>query len=128
MERELGERAPPMAELLAPWTEGDSPVARCFSLCLKGLSDLEERSFAQVWERAVREGGLPLREEELERLLALGQVLGRCGQESQRLALSRTVQTLTVSLTEAREEERRLGRLDFLLGGAAGLTAAILLL
>lgn len=128
MERELREASPPMAELLAVAAKCAGPLEGCFAACLTGLSALEERPFAQLWEEAFRSAGLPLNGEELDQLAALGQVLGRYDQESQRNALQGTADLLRRDLTEAREEERRLGRLDCVLGGAAGLLAVILLL
>lgn len=128
MERELREASPPMTELLAAAANDSSPLYGCFSACLKGMSALDAVPFSQIWEEAFRTAGLPLKREELDQLTALGQVLGRYDQESQRHALQKTMDTLRQILMEAREEQRRLGRLDCVLGGAAGLLAVIVLL
>ena len=128
MERELRDASPPMPALLAAAEDSAGPASSCFAACRKGLSRLEERPFARQWEEAFRFSGLPLNGEELDQLAALGRVLGRYDQESQRQALARTAELLRRDQAEAREEQRRLGRLDCVLGGAAGLLAAILLL
>lgn len=128
MERELRDVSPPMTALLAAAEECAGPASGCFAACRKGLSRLEERPFARQWEEAFRSSGLALSGEELDQLAALGRVLGRYDQESQRKALIRTAELLRRDQAEAREEQRRLGRLDCVLGGAAGLLAAILLL
>ena len=128
LERDLRETARPMADLLAGLAEPEGPLRACFTECRAGLADLEARSFEAVWTRAFRRAALPLAEEDLEPVLALGRVLGRYDQESQRKAIQGAGQALGRSLDQALADRARLGRLDCVLGASAGLLAAILLL
>lgn len=128
LERELRETARPMADLLTALAEPEGPLRGCFLACRAGLAELEERSFESVWAGAFQGGDLPLAGEDLEPVLALGRVLGRYDQESQRKAIQGARQALERSLEQALSDRARLSRLDCVLGASAGLLAAILLL
>jgi len=129
MEWELKERETPVPELLRRLEQGaQGEVRTFFSICGGQLTCLGEQSFGEIWSGAAEQARLPLSREELAMLQGLGPVLGRYDQESQRGAIRRTGAQLATQLEEAREERDRLGRLSGVLGGAAGLLAAILLI
>ncbi len=116
------------AALLALLAQAQDRCAPLFARCLDGLDHLNERPFAQLWEQALRETALPLREEERVLFRRVGSVLGRYeGQEQARL-LSGLRRALEGSLEDAREEERRLGRLSLILGLSVGLLLVLLIL
>ena len=125
-ERELGERQPPMEELLRAGAEHPGPLRPCLTACLSGLDRLGETSFAAVWAESFRD--LPLGAEEWETVAELGEVLGRYGPERQAAALRRGAEELEEALKRAREDRRREGKLSLVLGGSAGLLGAIVLL
>ena len=53
MERELACRLSPMPELLGRLARTPGPVGEFFGLCAGGLERLGERSFAQLWDKAL---------------------------------------------------------------------------
>lgn len=127
MERELSCRLTPMPELLGRLARTTGPVGEFFALCAEGLDRLGERSFAQLWNRALEAAGLSLEEEDLRPLAELGGSLGRYDGASQCAALQQAHGRLEERLRDAEERRERLGRVYGALSLAAGTFLIILL-
>lgn len=127
MERELSWRLAPMPELLEHLAGTAGPVGAFFALCAGELDCLGERSFAQLWERALEAADLSLDEEDLRPLLELGGSLGRYDCASQCAAIGQARARLELRLTQAEERRERLGRVYGALSLAAGTFLIILL-
>ena len=130
MERELSFRRTAMPELMERTARQASEPARyLFARCREHLEELGERTFGQIWSRAVEaESELLFTQEERMLLEELGEVLGRYDADGQIAALKRTEETLRACLERAREDRRRLGRVYTALGVGSGAMLAILLL
>lgn len=127
MERELSCRLAPMPELLGRLAEPPGPVGEFFALCAGGLDRLGERSFAQLWDKALDAADLSLDEEDLRPLSALGASLGRYDCASQCAAIGQARARLEVRLDRAEERRERMGRVYGALSLAAGTFLIILL-
>ena len=130
LRRELSFRRTAMPELMERTARQSSEPARyLFARCRDHLEELGERSFGQIWARAVEaEPELLLTREEGAVLAELGQVLGRYDADGQIAALERAEEGLKACLTRAEEDRRRLGRVYTALGVGSGAMLAILLL
>ena len=130
LDRELSFRRTAMPELMERTArQAGAPACYLFARCRDHLEELGERSFSQIWARAVaEEPELLLAEEERAALLELGEILGRYDADGQIAALKRAEETLKACLTRAKEDRRRLGRVYTALGAGSGAMLAILLL
>ena len=129
LRRELGWRLSPLPDALGEAARAArGPAGQFFAQCARGAGLPDGRAFQEVW----REGldGAPLRLKPGDRavLERLGPVLGRYDGDSQRLALEDTAAGLRALREEAADDRRRLGRVYGVLGVAAGLLLAIVLL
>lgn len=124
MERELSCRLSPMPELLKRLAGTPGQVGAFFALCAGELGYLGERSFAQLWDKALVAADLSLNEEDLRPLLELGSSLGRYDCASQCAAVGQARTRLEARLEEAEERRERLGRVY----GALSLTAGTFLI
>lgn len=127
MERELACRLAPMPELLEELARTPGPVGEFFALCAGELDRLGERSFAQLWDKALDAADLSLDEEDLRPLLELGGSLGRYDCASQCAALGQARARLEIRLGLAEERRERMGRVYGALSLAAGTFLIILL-
>ena len=129
LERELSFRLPPMPDLLEGLARrAPAPADRFFAKCAKGLDELGEKPFDQIWSEALSGAPMGLNAEDAALLGELGGVLGRYDGEGQRQAVAQTRARLTERLQEARDERRRQGRVYGTLGTALGAFCTILLL
>lgn len=127
MERELSCRLAPMPELLDRLAQAPGPVGEFFALCAGGLGRLGERSFAQLWDKALGAADLCLNEGDLCPLSELGGSLGRYDCGSQCAAIGQARARLEVRLREAEERRERMSRVYGALSLAAGTFLIILL-
>ncbi|BDF71047.1 hypothetical protein CE91St41_17260 [Oscillospiraceae bacterium] len=129
MERELAFTLPSMPELLASLAERAAPPAGgFFARCARGLGRLGEQSLGEIWRQALEEYPMDLKEDELQTLRGLGDVLGRYDGEGQRQALGLAREQLSRSLVSAEEDRDRQGKVYGALGLTAGTFLVILLL
>lgn len=127
MERELSCRLTPMPELLGDLARTPGPVGEFFGLCAGGLDRLGERSFAQLWDKALCAADLSLNEDDLRPLTELGGSLGRYDCDSQCAAIGQARTRLEVQMADAEEHRERMGRVYGALSLAAGTFLIILL-
>ena len=126
---ELEFSLPPMRELLLRSAQtAPEPVKGCLNTAAHGLEELGERSFGEIWDRALGGCVPPLTEEDVDILGRLGGVLGRYDAQSQRQAVERAGRELDGRARCAREELRRSGKAWAAAGLSLGVFAAILLL
>lgn len=126
---EICTRLTPMPELAARLgTEGPVEMRQIWFLLARGLGDLGERSFPEIWTDAVRNGAPgSLRAEELDTLCALGLSLGRYSAAEQETAIDRCISRMEQTLADARREAERGKRLYAGLGLASGLMLSVIL-
>jgi stage III sporulation protein AB len=125
--RGLGWNAPPLGELLTARGKKPSPLRPVYQHCLEGLSQPDRPGFAQLWGEGVE--ALPgFSQEDRQRLSGAGELLGQYHREAQVAGLNALAQDLRRQSVLAGEEERRLGRVYSVAGGAAGLVLALLLM
>lgn len=124
--RELTFSLRPLPELAAA-VQGRGPAGPFFALCRREFLRSGGESWADCWQKALDTADLPLREADAQILREMGEVLGRYDGESQRRSLEGLLARLEEALFDAREEARRLVRVDLALGVTAGLFACILL-
>ena len=112
LKRELSFRRTAMPELMERTArQAGEPARYLFARCRDHLEELGERSFGQIWVRAVEaEPELLLTREERAVLAELGQVLGRYDADGQIAALERAEEGLKVCLARAEEDRRQIGR------------------
>jgi stage III sporulation protein AB len=129
MRGEICTRLTPMPELAARLgTEGPEEMRQLFFLLARGLGDLGERSFPEIWADAVKEGAPGcLHTEELDTLCALGMSLGRYSAQEQETAIDRCIDRMEQFQQGARSEAERGKRLYAGLGLASGLMLSIIL-
>lgn len=128
-EGELSFRLPDLPHLLADLSRGaPGPAGETLTDLAAGLERLGERSLEETWAYVLMENSGPLGREDLEPLLALGPVLGRCGWEDQRRALRRTRERLEERSVQLRRERERKGKAYAALGLSLGAFLTILLL
>lgn len=129
LEGELSFRLPDLPQLLedlsrrAPGPAGESLAAIC-----RGFSRLGEEPFESIWSQALTQRVGTLSSDDLEPLLRLGGILGRCGWEEQRAAAERTRAILEERAARLREDLARKGRAYGVVGLSLGAFFAILLL
>lgn len=129
VEWELSSRCAPIPQILRRTMSCTAGTVKEFYLLV--LSRLERRSglhFSVIWAEAAEASGLHLNERDVSLLLEAGRVLGRSDAGSQCAALSETRAALGRSLEEAREEQRRMGRVYGTLGVASGVFLTMILL
>lgn len=124
--RELAFSLRPLPELAAA-VQTTGPAGLLFGLCRREFIRSGGESWADCWQKALDLAPLPLKDGEMQLLREVGEVLGRYDGESQRQSLEALLARLEAALAEAREEARRLCRVDLALGVTAGLFAWILL-
>lgn len=129
LEGELAFRLPDTPRLLESLAQGAaSPAAETLTAVRGGLGELGERSFEELWERAVERENPCLSEGERQILCRLGSILGRYGWQEQRQAVETTRQLLSAQAETVRETLRKEGRLYSTLGLTLGLFLTIILL
>lgn len=128
VERELTFHLASMPELLQRVATSAAYPADCFfRRCLTELDHLGEQSLEEIWIKALPELG-QLDENAAAVLREVGGVLGKYDWENQRACLTAARVRLEECFHQAREEQRRMGRVYGTLGVTAGVFFAILLL
>ena len=129
LEGELSFHLPDLPGLLTDLSRRVAPPARnALAAAHQGLSRLGESSFGEIWEEALTQSTGGLDEGDMELLVRLGGILGRCGWSEQRGAVERTRLALEERSRRLQEERRGRERTRCVLGLALGAFAAILLL
>lgn len=129
MEQELDFRLPPMGDLIFETAKGAAePAASFLRACGEGLDGLEGRPLSGLWQRAARATLPMLKRRDLEALFAVGAVLGRYDEPSQRRAIASARARLDELWAGAVQERRRQGRVYGALSVTAGAFLVILLL
>lgn len=129
LEGELSFHLPDLPRLLEDLSRrAPGPAGETLSAVGKGFSRLGEESFGQIWADTLAQKAGALTREDLEPLLRLGGVLGRCGWEEQRSAAERTRLALERRAAALREDLGRKGRAYGALGLSLGAFVTILLL
>ena len=129
MRGELINRLTPMSDILELIKrETSGPVRDFFSSVLLGMENLGEKSFSEIWSRAVRSSGLDLTEPEERALRELGASLGRYDVQLQAAALQRTAARFELFLREAEERRKRDGKIHALFPIAAGVSVILILI
>lgn len=129
LQRELGWRLSPLPQALNTAARAvHGPAADFFVRCTQGAERGEGKSFQEVWGESLTAVPLRLKPEDRAFMERLGPVLGRYDGDSQRLALEDAAAGLRSLQGAASDDRSRLGRVYGVLGTAAGLLAAIVLL
>lgn len=129
MAGELAFRLPDLPCLLEEMSRrAPAPAGEALAAVMRELDRLGEESFSLLWTRALDRTAGALTPEDMEPILRLGNVLGRCGWEEQKQAVERTWQELDRTVLRLREELSRKGRTYGALGFSLGAFGAILLL
>ena len=128
LEQELELDSPPLPQLMDRLAvRSQEPARGLFRDCGRALERLDREAFSRSWRRLV-EKLEPLGEEARGCLLPLGDTLGRCGWEEQQRMVACVRRELTELLGQAREEQRRQGRVYQALGLSGGAFFVLLLL
>lgn len=128
LQRELGWRLSPLPQALDTAARAvRGPAAEFFAQCAQRAGGMDGQSFQQVWRDGLSAASLRLGPGDKALLERLGPVLGRYDGDSQRLALEDAAAGLRSLQGEAADDRKRLGRVYGVLGMAAGLFLAILL-
>ena len=129
LQRELGWRLSPLPGALETAAAGvHGRAARFFAFCAQGAGALDGVPFRSLWQEGLDQCPLALDREDRALVEQLGPVLGRYDGDSQRRALEDAAEGLRALRGEAADDRRRLGRVYGVLGMAAGLFVAILLI
>ena len=129
MERELSFRVPLLEEILLAAVRSTEGVTRdFFSFCREELSKNQDKPFVEIWNSAVREQLIYLKESDLDAILALGDILGRYDCEGQQLAIGRAHSALEQVLSSALAERSSRGKVYRVLSTTVGALLVILLL
>ena len=124
--RELAFSLRPLPEL-AEDVVGSGPAGEFLRQCRRCFFDSGGESWAESWEKVLREADLPILDEDRSLLAEFGQVRGRYDGESQQRALQALLERLGEQIETARQTARRMVRVDVTLGVTAGLFCLILL-
>lgn len=128
LEGELSYALPAMPQLLAGLAHRlPPPVGTALGAVEAGLERLDEYSFSQIWERAIREHS-GLRGEGQAPLRPLGEALSRYERAERDRALETARERLRRQELLCREEVGRKGRAYGVLGATLGAFAVILLI
>lgn len=118
---------PELMEILARQTE--EPVNVLFADCLVKLRSSRGKPFAEVWQGALLSSKeLELNDSEIDILRELGSALGRYDTERQGEAISSAKKRLEAQLQKAETERDKESKVRAMLGIAAGLAIAIILI
>ena len=130
MRLEICDRMAPMPEVFDRLhRELPQPAAALFDNLSRGMNELGQKTLAEIWREALdKTDGLLLTPQEELILCELGLSLGKYRVEAQSAAIVCTLKKLERCADEAREVQRRDGRLHTALGVAAGVFAVILLI
>ena len=129
LQRELGWRLSPLPDALEGAARSvHGPSAEFFARCAQRARSPDGQAFQEVWRDGLTAAPLRLKPEDRALLDRLGPVLGRYDGDSQRLALEDGAAALRSQQGAAADDRSRLGRVYGVLGTAAGLLTAILLL
>lgn len=129
MRAELAARLCPTRELTLLAAERTAGETALFLRSVaEGLSELEQKSFCEIWRGACRTGLHSLTNENRERLEALGDTLGRYGLDEQLAALDRFLLQTDEEIRKLREKFPERRRLSFALSAAAGAFLCLLIL
>ncbi|MCD8144246.1 MAG: stage III sporulation protein AB [Oscillospiraceae bacterium] len=112
----------------APLSELLQALERRGGACIRGLQREDRQPFGRIWREALREFAPPLTEEGQAVLLEAGDILGRYDRTKQIEGLTACGKRLRQLTDEARETRRQMGRVYCVMGGTAGLLAAIVLI
>lgn len=97
-------------------------IAPCIEYLYRG------ESFSSSWEKAVDKSLLPMRQEEKEKLLQLGYLLGTSDANGQKVILTLYSNYFTEFYNKAEADNERYGKLTVLLGAVLGMGLFILFL
>ena len=122
LEREIGFG---QATLLAIFQKSEQPLLRS---CAKALGQTRPPSMSRIWSRELEHCFPLLGSAELETAKQVGQVLGRYDTRRQCQALEQAREFLTLAERALREEAQRSGRVNRMLGMAAGALLFIILI
>ena len=128
MERLIGDLGCSTPDVLERLGQETGSLGALFQRCRERIESGRTDGFAALWRDALAREEMPLRREEQEILLQLGDVLGQFDAARQCEALRTAARRMERRLECAEDERQRLGRLWCLLGGASGALMAILLL
>jgi len=130
MRSEICTRLTPMPELLELLAvQTGEPANIFFTNCLMKQRSMRGRPFAEVWRSALGSTKeLELRETELEPLMELGSALGRYDTDRQGEAILAARKRMDGFLQKAESESDRESRTRTMLGIAAGVMIAIILI
>ncbi len=118
----------PLSELLQALERRGGALAPVYGACIRGLQREDRQPFGRIWREALREFAPPLTEEGQAVLLEAGDILGRYDRTKQIEGLTACGKRLRLLTDEARETRRQMGRVYCVMGGTAGLLAAIVLI
>ena len=125
----LASAAPPMPELLKILLQRSQGEARLFTERLfRSMDMLGEKSFQELWNRALTEASFPFSDDILAELEALGDVLGRYDLDAQLQALEACREKLQKHAELLQDELPRASRITFGLLLTSTLMIGILLL
>ena len=128
MRGEIGTLLIPLPETIARLANMEKlTVQPLFQAMEELLPQLGECTFSALWEQAIAESSLGFSAEEKQSLLQLGESLGRFDGETQSIAISRCMDELEHSLSNAKMKATGDGRLYKGLGLAGGLMLAVIL-
>lgn len=129
LEGELAFRLPDLPRLLEDLSHRcPGPAGQGLAAVCRSLPRLGEEPFSELWKGGLRAAAGPLTDRDLEPLIRLGDILGRCGWEEQKLAAERTRLELGREADRLGEELSRKGRAYGALGLSLGAFFTLLLL
>lgn len=128
MKGELSARLTPLPELTEYLAMNSCAGAgRFFRVLSERIVQLGRRELAELWTETARDTLTMLSADELDEIMRLGRVLGRCELDMQLAAIDRCTAHLDRALTHVRAEYPQLCRLSIGLPAAAGLMLVIVL-
>lgn len=129
MEREMSFSMPLLEDLLicvSRLSEGE--VRRFLSFCSNELKNESGNLFCEIWNRAAYEHLAILKREDLDHVLALGNVLGRYDSDGQRQAICHAHAAIKQILLRAETERTSQGKVYKAISATVGVFLVILLL
>ena len=129
MEREMSFSVPLLEDIMIISSQSTESAVRSFlSMCSYELKKGSDDPFCAIWNRAAREHLTALKENDLEHVLALGNVLGRYDSEGQRQAILRTHAVIKQMLSNAQADRNSRSKVYKTVSATAGVFLVILLL
>ena len=108
--------------------EGPELTRSFFKVCLAGLDNIEDMTFSQIWQRAVKTASEGLSSRGKETLVQAGSIIGRYSLEAQLGALMGCVARLKSLADSAAVEGASKIRVYAALGVCSGLMAVLVLI